>query len=96
MNDRAFTAKMAELSARFAARAMAECDALEAAIASGSREDVRQLAHRLSGVAAMFGHPQVGLAASALEEAAESDMPMDTPAATLRALLLELGTGPSA
>ena len=85
MNDMA--ARMGELSARFAARAVEERAELADAVAAGDREAVRQRAHKLAGVAAMFGHPAVGEAALALELAAERDERLEEPAATLDRLL---------
>lgn len=84
-------AKMAELAARFTARAAGERQALAAELAAGERDAVRMRAHNLAGLGAMLGFPGVGEAALALEFAAEHGEDMAGPAARLDALLEALG-----
>ena len=62
--------KIAELSARFAARAADERDAIADALQTGDRAAIIDRAHKLAGIAGMFGHSKVGEAALALEQAA--------------------------
>ena len=64
--------QMAALAARFASRAQAERDALHHALETGDRAALTAQAHKLAGIAGMFGHPQIGAAALELESAAES------------------------
>jgi HPt (histidine-containing phosphotransfer) domain-containing protein len=61
--------KLAELAARFAARAPLEREALAAALAAGDTATLIDRAHKLAGIAGMVGHPEVGAAALDLEEA---------------------------
>ncbi|MGN6499300.1 MAG: Hpt domain-containing protein [Tsuneonella sp.] len=61
--------RLAELAGRFAARAPQERDAIAAALAAGDAATVVDRAHKLAGIAGMFGHADVGAAALALEEA---------------------------
>jgi HPt (histidine-containing phosphotransfer) domain-containing protein len=61
--------KLAELAARFAARAPQEREALAAALAAGDAAMLIDRAHKLAGIAGMVGHPEVGAAALDLEEA---------------------------
>lgn len=81
---------MAELAARFTARAAEERLAMAAELAAGNRAEVQFRAHKLAGLGAMFGHPEVGEAALALETAAEHGADMTGPAARLDALLAGL------
>lgn len=64
---------MAVLRQRFVERAVAEQSAIRAALARGDWPSLRDLAHGLSGRAGMFGFPDLGEAAQALEEAIEAD-----------------------
>lgn len=82
-------AKMAELTARFAAGLPEELRALKAELAAGDRGAVRARAHNLAGRAGMFGHADIGEAAFALEGAAECGQDIATPAARLERLLGE-------
>jgi HPt (histidine-containing phosphotransfer) domain-containing protein len=52
---------------------------------------VQDRAHKLAGIAAMFGHPDVGEAALALELAAEAGDPIGPAAARLDTLLAAIG-----
>lgn len=79
--------KLAELAARFAARAPEEREAIAAALASGDRQWVIDRAHKLAGIAGMFGHPHVSEAALALEEAARAGRDGSTEGARLLDLL---------
>ena len=81
---------MAELTARFAARAAEERTTLEHELATGDRAAVQFRAHKLAGLGAMFGHPAIGEAALALEAAAEHGDDMAGPAARLDTLLASL------
>ena len=62
--------KLAELAARFAACAPAERAAIADALAAGDTPAVIDRAHKLAGIAGMFGHHAIGEAAHTLEEAA--------------------------
>lgn len=62
--------KLAELAARFAARAPAERAAISDALAASDRAALVDRAHKLAGIAGMFGHSDIGVAALAVEEAA--------------------------
>ena len=64
-------ARLAEMSARFAARAGEYRAQLAEADRAGNRDAVTSLAHRLAGISAMFGQGAIGDAALALEECAE-------------------------
>lgn len=83
-------AKMAELSARFIARAEGERTALAAALAQGDMATVIDRTHKLAGIAGLFGHPQITQAALALEDAAEAGECISEPARTLDRLLAAL------
>lgn len=82
--------KMAELAARFAARAGEERVAFAASLAAGDRTGVAARAHRLAGIAGMYGHPLITEAALALEAAAEEGHAMDAEAQRLLELLAAL------
>lgn len=86
----AFVKKMAELSRRFTSRAADERVALERALANGDRAAILQLAHKLAGNAGMFGQPEIGAAAFALEEAAETGAELEPAASQLLELLSAL------
>ena len=79
--------KMATLAQRFAARAADERAGLAAELAQDDRDAVRQRAHKLAGIAPMFGFPALGEAALDLEMAAEEDADMAAPGAAVLALL---------
>jgi HPt (histidine-containing phosphotransfer) domain-containing protein len=79
--------KLAELAARFAARAPAERVAIANALAAGDTPAVIDRAHKLAGIAGMFGHIEVGQAALALEEAALAGVDCEERGAALLALL---------
>jgi HPt (histidine-containing phosphotransfer) domain-containing protein len=80
--------KIGELSARFAARASGERDAIAKALHTGDRAALIDRAHKLAGIAGMFGHPQIGEAALALEQAALAGADCAAPG---EALLAQLG-----
>jgi HPt (histidine-containing phosphotransfer) domain-containing protein len=79
--------KLAELAARFAARAPAERAAIAEALAAGDNPAVIDRAHKLAGIAGMFGHREIGEAAFALEDAVLAQRDCAKPAADLLALL---------
>lgn len=81
---------MAELAARFDARAEDERHALAAALSDEDFVAIADLAHRLAGIAGMFHRHEIGAAALALEEAAEAGQDLAVPAANLDALLARL------
>ena len=83
-------AKLAELGARFDARAGDERTSLADALAAGDRAAIAQQAHRLAGIAGMFGREEVGTAALDLEAAAEAGADMADAAARLDGLLASL------
>ncbi|WP_158586803.1 Hpt domain-containing protein [Aurantiacibacter zhengii] len=84
--------KMAQMAARFAARAGEHEAALRAAIAAEDREAMASQAHRLAGIAGMFGQPQIGEAAAHLEDLAEAGEDYLGAAELLSALLRDLET----
>ncbi len=67
-----FEEKMAQLRERFLTRAQEERAQLIAAVAAGDGAELRRLAHGLSGSAGVFGFPEIGLDAQALEEAVDA------------------------
>jgi HPt (histidine-containing phosphotransfer) domain-containing protein len=79
--------KLAELAARFAARAPAMRAAIAAALAAGDTPAVIEGAHKLAGIAGMFGHADIGDAALALEDAAMTGADCAEHGAALLALL---------
>ena len=84
---------MAQLAARFSARAEQDCLALREALRKEDRIAVRDLAHRLAGTAPMLGFEAIGEAARTLEDAADSGRPLGTPAENLLSQL-ERVSGP--
>ena len=76
-------AKLAELAVRFAARASGERAALAAAVAASDRDAIVERAHKLAGIAGMFGHEAIGAAAFSLEEAARRGTAYSTEADVL-------------
>jgi HPt (histidine-containing phosphotransfer) domain-containing protein len=82
--------KMAELAARFADRADEERAAFTASLAAGDHAAIAARAHRLAGIAGMYGHPLITEAALALEAAAEEGHAMDAEAQRLLELLAAL------
>ena len=82
--------RMSELAARFAARAADERDALAVSLSSGDREEVAERAHKLAGIAGMFGHPEITKAALAVEAAAEEGRPMGAEGRQLLDLLVAM------
>jgi HPt (histidine-containing phosphotransfer) domain-containing protein len=82
--------KLAELAARFAARAPEMRAAIAGALAAGDTAAVIEGAHKLAGIAGMFGHADIGAAALALEEAALSGGDCAEHGATLLKLLDDL------
>ena len=64
-----FDGRMAQLRARFLARAEDERAQLIAATATMDRAEILRLSHGLSGSAGVFGFPTISLNAQAVEEA---------------------------
>lgn len=64
-----FEDRMAQLRARFVTRATRERDELKAARTRGDRQEMRRLAHSLSGAGGLFGFPDISEAAEQLERA---------------------------
>lgn len=83
----ALESKVAELAARFAARAPEERTAIANALAIGDTAALIERAHKLAGVAGMFGHADIGAAALALEETALAGKDYSQRVALLLALL---------
>ena len=83
-------AKMGALSARFAGQAAQHRADLAEACKAQDCDAVIAKAHKLAGIAPMFGHAAIGEAALALEDAAESGKLYDAEAAQLDALLARL------
>ena len=59
--------KLAALKAKFLALGLQRADALEAALAAGDRDEVKAIAHGISGTAGMFGFTDIGRSAARLE-----------------------------
>ena len=78
------------MAARFAARAGEHEAALQAAIAADDREAIASQAHRLAGIAGMFGQPQVGEAAARLEDIVEAGGDYLDAAERLSAMLRDM------
>ena len=91
----ALDAHLAALSARFGQRAAADRAALAQALAAGDFIAVRDISHKLAGLAGMLGHPEVTDAALALEMAAEEGRDLESPAAVLDGMLEACGQFPS-
>lgn len=60
---------MASLKERFRARAAEDLEVMSAALDAADFEQLRERSHRLAGVAATFGYPEIGEAARALDDA---------------------------
>ncbi len=86
----ALASKLAELAARFRQRASEDHASLASAVATNDRLAVADLAHKLAGIAGMFGFAQIGSVALELEQAAETNADMHEPAERLLALLSAL------
>ena len=87
----AVDSKMAELAARFAARSAEERAALSAALREGDLASLQSRAHKLAGIAPMFGHAGIGDAALDLELAVEEGGDFEASARRLDALLAAIG-----
>ena len=85
-----FAGRMGALRERFVASAAGEADTLAEAGASGRWSEVRAIAHGLAGRAGMFGFPEVGAAALALEEGIEAGADPRGPLSALIAMLRAL------
>ena len=83
----ALESKLAELAAGFAARAPDERAAIANALATGDTAVLVERAHKLAGIAGMFGHANIGKAALVLEEAALAGEDCTQQGAALLALL---------
>jgi HPt (histidine-containing phosphotransfer) domain-containing protein len=86
----ALESKLAELAARFAARAPAERAAIASALAASDRAELVDRAHKLAGIAGMFGHSAIGAAALAVEEAALAGEDCSRQGAALLELLEQI------
>ena len=73
----AFEERMGQLRSRFCARAATQRLLLTAALQSTDREEIRRLAHSLSGSAGMFGYPDVSRYARVLEQALDHESGLD-------------------
>jgi HPt (histidine-containing phosphotransfer) domain-containing protein len=83
--------KLAELKTKFLALGLQRADALEAALAAGDRDEVKAIAHGISGTAGMFGLTDIGRSAARLEAIIfEGGDPQDQ-AQSLVAALRQLG-----
>ena len=67
-----FDERMAQLRVRFLTRAAAERLQLADAAERLDREELRRLAHGIAGSAGVFGFPDIGERARALEEAVDA------------------------
>ena len=83
--------KMAELAARFAARSAEERTALSTALHEGDLAALQSRAHKLAGIAPMFGHSDIGEAALELELAVEESGDVEASARRLDTLLAAIG-----
>ena len=83
-------AKIDELSARFAGQAAQHRAELAAACRAKDGDAVIAKAHKLAGIAPMFGYTAIGEAALALEAAAENGTGYLVEAERLDALLADL------
>ena len=83
-------AKMDALASRFAGQAAQHRAELVEACQAQDCDAVIAKAHKLAGIASMFGYVAIGEAALALEETAESGEVYDAEAAQLDALLADL------
>ncbi len=81
---------MAGLRARFAARAIAEAEAIRRHLCTGERDALRDICHGLAGTAGTFGYPAISKAASAVEEAVEAGAGNEALEGLSKALLHEL------
>ncbi len=89
--------RMEGLRERFRTRVAEDRDAMTAAWARADRRVLRERAHRLAGVAATFGYPEVGDAAKSLEnliKAAVLAEDIDAAAQRLFVLLDQAGSSP--
>lgn len=82
--------KLAELTARFDARASEERRALNSALKRDDRKMVATCAHKIAGIAGMIGRSEIGAAAFELEGLAESGGDMELAAKCLDGLLAAL------
>ena len=78
---------LAPLRAKFASRLADDLDAFRGAEARGDTEAIIDRAHKLAGLAAMMGAPEVGEAALLLEETARSGSDHAGPLAKLLATI---------
>lgn len=60
--------KIAALASRFAERMPRERAAIADALSAGDRETLIDRAHKLAGIAGMFGRPDIGTVALELEQ----------------------------
>ena len=77
----ALNAKLAELERRFIGQAGEHRRAIAGAVAAGNRQELAERAHKLAGIAGMFGQTDIGAAALALEAAIDGGIDPH-PAAT--------------
>ena len=86
----ALAAKLDEMRTRFGARAQNDLAAIELALLAGDIARLADITHRLAGLAAMLGHPAVGDAALAVEDAVLANRVCDAQIARLKTLLSDL------
>lgn len=79
--------KLAELAARFTGRLPQERAAIVDALSAGDREMLIERAHKLAGIAGMFGRSDIGSAALELEQRVLADGDCEDEAARLLDLL---------
>lgn len=82
--------KLAELTARFDARASEGRRALSSAMKRDDRKAVAARAHKIAGIAGMVGRAEIGVAALELERIAECGGDMKRAAKLLDDLLAAL------
>lgn len=68
-----FEDRMEQLRARFILRAQDEQAAIATAVAAMDRDEVKRIAHGLSGSAGVFGFAEIGNEAQAVEEAVDEN-----------------------
>lgn len=88
-----FERRMEALKARFVERAVGDGLALREARAAGDRVGMRRIAHGLAGNAGLFGQPQLGETASALDDALGTPASDEQLAPLLEAVLALIPEG---
>lgn len=80
-------ARMEIFKIRFVQRAADDAAGLLDALSRGDRAGLQDRAHRLAGIAATFGHPDIGDEASTLQQAITAELPDDDVAVAVQRLI---------